>query len=76
MTRPTSTALPSRPAHRGRGIGRQVLSGLAGELLTEGIKRVGLEVSSTNDSALGLYLSCGFEVTGTEDYYEVPISAR
>lgn len=63
-------------AHRGRGIGRQVLSGLAGELLTEGVKRVGLEVSSTNDSALGLYLSCGFEVTGTEDYYEVPISAR
>jgi ribosomal protein S18 acetylase RimI-like enzyme len=62
------------PAHQGRGIGRQVLSGLARELVAEGVARVGLEVSSTNDSALGLYLSCGFEVTGTEDYYEVNLA--
>jgi ribosomal protein S18 acetylase RimI-like enzyme len=56
---------------RGRGIGRQVLSELATRLRAEGIGRVGLEVASTNDSALGLYLSCGFEITGTEDYYAV-----
>ena len=59
------------PPFQGQGIGRQVLSGLARDLGAEGTERVGLEVSCTNDSALGLYLSCGFEVTGTEDYYAV-----
>ena len=64
------------PQFQGRGIGRQVLSGLATALIAEGIGRVGLEVASTNDSALGLYLSCGFEITGTEDYYAVTLAAR
>jgi len=59
--------------YRGRGIGRQVLSGIARQLVFEGVSRVGLEVSTMNDSALGLYRSCGFEVTGTEDYYEVQL---
>ncbi len=64
------------PGHQGRGIGRQVLSGLARELVAEGVPEVGLEVSCTNDSALHLYLSCGFEVTGTEDYYSVTVVPR
>lgn len=64
------------PAHQGRGIGRQVLSGVARELVAEGVAEVGLEVSCTNDSALHLYLSCGFEVTGTEDYYSVTVVPR
>jgi ribosomal protein S18 acetylase RimI-like enzyme len=63
-------------ANRGRGIGRQALSTIVGELAAEGIARVGLEVSSTNDSALVLYVSCGFDVTGTEDYYEVTFPAN
>jgi ribosomal protein S18 acetylase RimI-like enzyme len=33
--------------------------------------QIGLEVSCNNDSALHLYLTCGFDVTGTEDYYAV-----
>jgi len=61
--------------YRGRGIGRQVLSGIARQLVSEGVSRVGLEVSVSNDSALGLYRSCGFEVTGTEDYYEVQLTS-
>lgn len=63
------------PAFQGRGIGRLVLSRLANDLVAEGIGRVGLEVASTNDGALGLYLSCGFEVTGTEDYYAVALTS-
>ncbi len=53
-----------------------MLSGLARELVAEGVAEVGLEVSCTNDSALHLYLSCGFEVTGTEDYYSVTVVPR
>jgi ribosomal protein S18 acetylase RimI-like enzyme len=59
---------------RGRGIGRQVLSQLASDLTAEGLQRVSLEVSCSNDSALGLYLSCGFDVMGTEDYYAIPVA--
>ena len=58
---------------RGRGIGRQVLSGLSRDLVAQGLRTVGLEVSCSNDSALGLYLSCGFDVTGTEDYFAVSL---
>ncbi|MGA3214249.1 MAG: GNAT family N-acetyltransferase [Acidimicrobiales bacterium] len=63
------------PQFQGRGIGRQVLSGLARDLVAEGMRRVGLEVSCTNDSALRLYLSCGFDVTGTEDYFAVSLGS-
>ncbi len=59
------------PKYQGRGIGRQVLSTLARDLGAEGVAEVGLEVSVTNDAALRLYLSCGFDVIGTEDYYAV-----
>lgn len=61
------------PELRGRGIGRQVLSELASELTAKGLQRVSLEVSCNNDNALGLYLSCGFDVMGTEDYYAISV---
>lgn len=61
------------PAWRGRGIGGQVLSELVSGLLSDGYDRVGLEVETENDSALHLYRRCGFEVTGTEDYYALAI---
>ena len=41
------------------------------EVEAEGVADIGLEVSVTNDAALHLYLSCGFDVVGTEDYYAV-----
>ena len=61
------------PFFQGRGIGRQVLSGLARNLSTEGVTKVSLEVSTANDAALRLYLGCGFDVMGTEDYYAVQV---
>jgi ribosomal protein S18 acetylase RimI-like enzyme len=53
-----------------------VLSGLARDLVAGGLKEIGLEVACTNDAALRLYLSCGFEVMGTEDYYAVSLSSQ
>jgi ribosomal protein S18 acetylase RimI-like enzyme len=38
---------------------------------TGGAAEIELEVSCANDAALHLYLSCGFDVMGTEDYYAV-----
>ena len=64
------------PEFQGRGIGRQVLSSLARDLEAEGVAEIGLEVSVTNDSALRLYLSCGFDVMGTEDYYAVQLRSH
>jgi len=64
------------PRYQGRGIGRQVLATLARQLKAEGVADIGLEVSVTNDAALRLYLSCGFDVMGTEDYYEVRFEPR
>ena len=61
------------PRFQGRGIGRKVLTKLTRDLVAEGMAHVGLEVSCTNDSALHLYTSCGFDVTGTEDYYAVSL---
>ncbi len=64
------------PEFQGRGIGRQVLSELARDLPAGGARNVSLEVSTSNDAALRLYLSCGFDVMGTEDYFAVPVGAR
>ena len=61
------------PRFQGRGIGRQVLCQLVTELASENLSHVGLEVACTNDSALRLYASSGFQVTGTEDYYCVAL---
>ncbi|HLN05976.1 MAG TPA: GNAT family N-acetyltransferase [Acidimicrobiales bacterium] len=63
------------PEFQRRGIGRQVLSALARDLPAQGVPNVSLEVSCNNDAALHLYLSCGFDVMGTEDYYAVPVEA-
>lgn len=61
---------------RGGGIGRAVLSRVCRDLRAAGVATVTLEVETTNERALGLYTSCGFERQATEDYYAVPASAR
>ena len=33
-----------------------------------------LDVETDNTNAIGLYLSCGFEIKTTYDYYELKIS--
>ncbi|MGH8962242.1 MAG: GNAT family N-acetyltransferase [Jatrophihabitantaceae bacterium] len=60
------------PRVQGRGIGRDVLRRVCGELFRDGAGRVGLEVAVDNDRALGLYTSIGFVRVTTEDYYALP----
>ena len=60
------------PDHRGRGIGRDVLHRLCRGALTDGARRVHLEVATDNDRALGLYTSLGFTPVTTEDYWALP----
>jgi ribosomal protein S18 acetylase RimI-like enzyme len=37
-------------------------------------KPIMLDVETDNTNAVGLYLSCGFEIKTTYDYYELGIS--
>ncbi|MHB8245454.1 MAG: GNAT family N-acetyltransferase [Acidimicrobiales bacterium] len=61
------------PERQGRGYGRAALSAVTDKLHRSGVGLVSLEVLSTNDSALHLYTTCGFDPVGTEDYYSMPI---
>ena len=73
MTLPAFTGLPSCPNSRDGGSAARCCRALARDLNAEGVADIGLEVSCTNDAALHLYLSCGFDVMGTEDYYAVSV---
>lgn len=57
------------PEERGQGYGRQILSGAVARLLEEGRDRIVIEVETQNQRALGLYLSAGFRVETSYDYY-------
>ena len=59
------------PALQGRGIGRDVLRRVCQDQTAHGARRVGLEVATLNERALGLYTSLGFVPVSTEDYYAV-----
>jgi ribosomal protein S18 acetylase RimI-like enzyme len=48
------------PAHRGKGIGREVLSMLLEESRKLSLRAIHLEVSKTNERAMSLYSSVGF----------------
>ncbi len=52
------------PAHRGAGIGRQLIAQLISWAQAEGFGRISLEVGDSNASARRLYKSLGFEPTG------------
>ena len=60
-----------RPEYRGKGYGRQLLQEVIRILRSESSKGIMLEVDVTNTNALGLYLSIGFEIKTTYDYYNV-----
>jgi len=62
-----------RPEYRGRGYGRQLLQEVIHSIHNEGSKGIMLEVDVDNTNALGLYLSCGFEIVTTYDYYIVEV---
>ncbi|GAC1407033.1 MAG: GNAT family N-acetyltransferase [Ktedonobacteraceae bacterium] len=61
------------PEYRGRGYGRQMLEEAIHLISDEGSKKVMLDVDVNNTNALGLYLSCGFEIVTTYDYYIVEV---
>ena len=49
------------PDSRGEGIGRSLLERALGTLAGEGVRRTKLEVRASNETAIGLYRSVGFE---------------
>ena len=56
-----------RASHRGRGVGRAMLDRvLALARPQEGLEQILLAVATTNERALRLYRSMGFEIWGTE----------
>lgn len=61
--------------HRGRGYGREILCKTIQRMIADNYRAVELEVAAKNEGALGLYLSCGFEVARRMDYYEKALSS-
>lgn len=57
------------PGLRRKGYGYALLSLLLPALLQEGISRVTLQVSGSNEAALALYKKTGFRITETLSYY-------
>jgi ribosomal-protein-alanine N-acetyltransferase len=61
------------PAHRGRGLSRNMLLTHLGHLAGRGVRKVFLEVEENNQPARRLYEQTGFAVVGRrERYYRQP----
>ncbi len=60
-----------RPEYRGKGYGRQLLQEVIRIIRNEGLNEIMLDVDVHNTNALGLYLSIGFEIKTTYDYYNL-----
>lgn len=52
------------PGHRGHGIGRLLVEGIAADAATHGVELLTLEVRGNNHTAISLYEGCGFTRTG------------
>ena len=64
-------SIATMDAHRGKGIGTNLIQKAMDEMRKGGCKEVFLEVRVTNDGAVGLYRKLGFQVTGTmQGYYK------
>ena len=58
------------PGCRGRGVGEALVRSLVDALVARGVRRIYLEVETTNAAATRLYERLGFKRTGTlRDYY-------
>ena len=64
-------AFEVRLGYRGLGYGREMLEQLIHVAQAESHKPIMLDVETNNTNAVGLYLSCGFEIKTTYDYYEL-----
>ena len=70
------TRIAVRPAERRSGVARDMLAALLAEASERGALRMMLEVDQTNEAALGLYRSVGFEeVARRRDYYGQGVDA-
>jgi ribosomal protein S18 acetylase RimI-like enzyme len=68
-------AFEVRLGYRGLGYGREMLEQLIHIAKAESNKPIMLDVETDNTNAVGLYLSCGFEVKTTYDYYELSLES-
>jgi len=59
------------PAHRRRGVGRQIITWLEETALAAGTFIIGLELRATNEPALAFYASLGYQELGrVAGYYQ------
>jgi ribosomal-protein-alanine N-acetyltransferase len=64
------TRIAVQPAERRAGVATALLAALVEDAAGQGARRMMLEVDETNEAALGLYRSIGFEVVARRrDYY-------
>ncbi|HEX6480957.1 MAG TPA: GNAT family N-acetyltransferase [Ktedonobacteraceae bacterium] len=62
-----------RPEYQGRGYGRQLLEEVIRIMHAGSQKGIMLDAETDNANAVGLYLSCGFEIRTTYGYYSLNI---
>lgn len=60
------------PEHRGRGIGRRLLTKLLDSAKEQGAQQVFLEVRRDNPIAIAMYESTGFDIIGVRERYYQP----
>ena len=68
-------AFEVRLGYRGLGYGREMMEQLIHMAREASPKPIMLDVETTNTNAIGLYLSCGFEIKTTYDYYELHLES-
>jgi GNAT superfamily N-acetyltransferase len=61
------------PEYRRRGFGRQAMLKTIHLIEAQGINTIELDVVCTNQNALGLYQSCGFEEQSVMNYYHLTV---
>ena len=59
--------------YRRRGFGRQMLELVIKQVRAASEKGIALEVETMNETAIGLYRSCGFRETTTYGYYTIDL---
>jgi [ribosomal protein S18]-alanine N-acetyltransferase len=67
------TLLALHPDYRGRGWGKDLLTGLLAKAVAIGMNYATLEVRASNEAAVGLYEKIGFVIAGVrKKYYQEP----
>lgn len=61
------------PQYRGKGVGRKLMDAMVRYAVSEGVSALNLEVRESNETAIRLYRSYGFEqIAVRKDYYHNP----